>query len=99
MKSKTKGKTKEEGKSKKASFSFQAPQAERVSIAGDFNGWDPATHPMKKDKEGVWKINVNLLPGTYHYRFFVDGEWQNDPTCTACVENPFGTLNCVKKVE
>jgi len=29
----------------------------------------------------------------------VDGEWQNDPNCTEYVENPFGTLNCVKRVE
>jgi 5'-AMP-activated protein kinase regulatory beta subunit len=67
-------------------------------IAGDFNGWDPMTHPMKKGKEGVWTISFDLLPGTYEYKFLVDGEWQTDPVCAACVENPFGTLNCVKKV-
>jgi 1,4-alpha-glucan branching enzyme len=54
---------------------------------------------MKRDKKGVWKASLNLAPGTYQYRFFVDGEWQSDPSCTDCVENPFGTLNCVKKVE
>ena len=93
-----KSRTKQE-KSKKVSFSFQAPHAKGVSIAGDFNRWDSMTHPMRKDKEGVWKIDLNLPPGTYQYRFIVDGEWQNDPVCTACMENPFGTLNCVKKVE
>jgi 1,4-alpha-glucan branching enzyme len=79
-------------------FSFRAPQAERVSIAGDFNGWDSTAHLMKKDKEGVWKIDIALPPGTYLYRFFVDGEWQNDPLCATFVQNPFGTLNCVVKV-
>ena len=83
---------------KKVSFSFLAPQAESVFIAGNFNDWNPASHRMEKDKKGVWKISLSLAPGTYEYRFFVDGEWQSDPRCSDCVENPFGTLNCVKKV-
>jgi 1,4-alpha-glucan branching enzyme len=86
-------------KVKKVSFSFMAPHAESVLIAGDFNDWNPTSHPMKRDKKGVWKASLNLAPGTYQYRFFVDGEWQSDPSCTDCVENQFGTLNCVKKVE
>ncbi|MDP3017097.1 MAG: isoamylase early set domain-containing protein [Deltaproteobacteria bacterium] len=86
-------------KAKKVNFSLLAPQAESVSIAGDFNDWNPKSHPMKRDKKGAWKASLNLAPGTYQYRFFVDGEWQSDSSCTDCVENPFGTLNCVKKVE
>ncbi|HSB07379.1 MAG TPA: isoamylase early set domain-containing protein [Thermodesulfobacteriota bacterium] len=85
-------------KAKKVSFSFFAPHAESVSVAGEFNDWNPASHPMKKDKKGNWKASLNLGPGTYQYRFHVDGEWQNDPDCDECVENPYGTLNCVKKV-
>jgi hypothetical protein len=54
---------------------------------------------MKKDKKGVWKVSLNLSPGIYQYNFYVDGEWQNDPHCTEYVENPFGSLNCVKRVE
>jgi 1,4-alpha-glucan branching enzyme len=84
-------------KDKKMDFSLSAPHAESVLIAGDFNDWNPA--PMKRDKKGVWKASLNLAPGTYQYRFFVDGEWQSDPSCSDFVENPFGTLNCVKKVE
>jgi 1,4-alpha-glucan branching enzyme len=76
-----------------------APQAESVSIAGDFNNWNTISHPMEKDKKGIWKISFNFQPGTYQYRFLVDGQWQTDPNCTECVENPFGTLNCVKKVD
>lgn len=86
-------------KTKKISFSFIGPQAENVSIAGDFNNWDTMSHPMKKDKKGVWKISLDLKPGTYQYNFYVDGEWQNDPNCTEYIDNPFGTLNCVKRVE
>jgi 1,4-alpha-glucan branching enzyme len=86
-------------KTKKVNFSLLAPQSESISIAGDFNNWDTMSHPMKKDKKGVWKASLNLVPGAYQYNFYVDGEWQNDPNCDECVENPFGTLNCVKKIE
>jgi 1,4-alpha-glucan branching enzyme len=91
-------KTSKGRKSKKVTFSLSAPQATSVSLAGDFNDWNTTAHPMKRDKEGIWKASLNLAQGTYEYRFFVDGEWQNDPTCTDCVGNPFGTANCVKKV-
>jgi 1,4-alpha-glucan branching enzyme len=94
MKTKTK-----KGKVKKVNFSLLAPQAERVLIAGEFNNWNTMSHPMEKDKKGVWKISLDLEPGMYQYRFFVDGEWQSDPSCSDCVENPFGSLNCVRKVD
>jgi 1,4-alpha-glucan branching enzyme len=54
---------------------------------------------MKKDKKGVWKVSLDLAPGTYQYKFFVDGAWVNDPDCAEFVANTFGGLNCVKKVE
>jgi 1,4-alpha-glucan branching enzyme len=91
--------TSKEKKPKKVTFSFLAPEARNVALAGDFSDWDPTKHPMKKDRKGVWKVSLNLHPGTYQYRFFVDGEWQTDPHCADFVENPFGTLNCVRKVE
>jgi 1,4-alpha-glucan branching enzyme len=86
-------------KPKKVIFSVTAPQVSSVSGAGDFNNWNTISHPMKRDKKGVWKVSLNLAPGTYQYRFFVDGGWQSDPSCTDCVENLFGTLNCVRKVD
>jgi 1,4-alpha-glucan branching enzyme len=85
-------------KAKKVSFDLLAPEAGNVSVAGEFNNWDPTSHPMKKDKKGLWKVSLSLVPGTYQYRFFVDGQWQNDPTCTSSVGNPFGTSNSVKRV-
>jgi 1,4-alpha-glucan branching enzyme len=54
---------------------------------------------MKKEKKGIWKVSLNLAPGTYQYKFFVDGAWVNDPNCADSVLNPFGGLNCVKEVE
>ncbi len=86
-------------KTKKIPFEFVAPGAQKVSLAGDFNNWDPKTNLMKKDKKGVWKVTVSLKPGRYEYRFLVDGNWVNDPACCDCVPNEFGSQNCVRIVE
>jgi len=80
---------------KRFTFKLHAPDAERVSLAGDFNAWDPEKHPLKKSSAGLWKKMVSLAPGRYEYRFMVDGEWRNDPACTTCSPNPFGSNNCV----
>jgi hypothetical protein len=39
-----------------------------------------------------------LEPGTYHYRFLVDGQWRDDPECTLRVDNPYGSNNAVRQV-
>ena len=80
-------------------FSFLAPQATAVYLAGDFNLWDPESLRLKKDKKGNWKVKLDLPLGRYEYRFFVDGVWQNDSQCTQCVANSFGTWNCVRIIE
>ena len=36
-----------------------------------------------------------LKPGTYRYRFLVDGEWRDDPECELRVANPFGTQDAL----
>jgi len=83
----------------KIQFVFSAPEAQNVSLVGDFNNWDTLVTPMKKDKKGIWKVTVDLKPAKYEYRFFVDGKWANDPSCTECVPNDLGSANCVKIVE
>ncbi len=80
-------------------FSLPAPQAKGIFIAGDFNQWNLSSHPLKRDKKGIWKISIPLEPGQYQYRFLVDGHWQNDPDCSSFIENPFGTLNCLRIVK
>jgi len=91
--------TKKKPKLMKTEFSLSAPQAKSVFIAGNFNQWNLSAHPLKRDKKGVWKISLPLGPGRYEYRFLVDGQWQNDPNCSSFIENPFGTLNCLRIVE
>ena len=84
---------------KKVNFTLAAPEAQNVFLLGDFNDWQADPHSLKKDKKGNWKISINLTPGRYEYRFLVDGEWQNDPNCTALVHNTFGSENCLLTLE
>jgi 1,4-alpha-glucan branching enzyme len=79
-------------------FAITAPTANSVQLVGDFTHWKQAPVPMKKDKDGIWRANVRLTPGEHHYRFLVDGEWQDDPQCTLRVPNPYGTQDAVRQV-
>ncbi|MDZ7373286.1 MAG: alpha-amylase family glycosyl hydrolase [candidate division KSB1 bacterium] len=45
-----------------------------VSLVGDFNGWNPAADVMNRSPDGRWWIVKALAPGTYRYRFVIDGE-------------------------
>jgi 1,4-alpha-glucan branching enzyme len=94
-----KKKTSEKDLVKKVRFQFPAAEVEEVYLTWDFNDWNTNSHPMKNDQNGDWEIMVSLQPGRYEYRFFVDGVWQNDPSCDGCVANDFGSLNCVRIVE
>ena len=79
-------------------FAFQAPTARQVSLAGDFNNWDPKAMPMRKHSDGVWHLNVALKPGRHEYRFIADGVWQDDPNAEQRTANAMGSENCVKIV-
>jgi 1,4-alpha-glucan branching enzyme len=44
-------------------FAVWAPNAARVSVTGDFNGWDGRTHAMRKRRDtGIWEI---FIPGAH----------------------------------
>ena len=79
-------------------FSFKAPGAQSVLLAGDFTGWQDRAIPLQPQGDGLWKITTTLEPGTHHYRFLVNGDWQDDPACTVRVPNAYGTLNAVRVV-
>jgi len=80
---------------KKVSFTLVAPEAKSVLLSGDFNAWNTCSHPLKKDARGKWEIDITLKPGSYQYRFIVDGSWRNDPKCNNVTPNSFGSKNCV----
>ncbi|MBE0477665.1 1,4-alpha-glucan branching protein GlgB [Candidatus Aerophobetes bacterium] len=45
------------GKRQGTYFSLWAPNAKKVSLIGDFNGWDADTHPLhlREDESGIWE--------------------------------------------
>jgi 1,4-alpha-glucan branching enzyme len=51
-------------------FAVWAPNAGRVSVVGDFNGWDGRVHPMRSlGSSGVWEIFIpDIGPGEF-YKF------------------------------
>jgi 1,4-alpha-glucan branching enzyme len=79
----------------KVTFSYSAPHAKSVMLAGDFTGWQQAPIQMKKGKTGVWTKTVSLPAGEYEYRLLVDDDWVDDPSCPNRRPNQFGGSNCV----
>ena len=50
-------------------FAVWAPNAERVSVVGDFNQWDPQAHALRvrADESGIWEgFLAGLAPGTVY---------------------------------
>jgi 1,4-alpha-glucan branching enzyme len=52
-------------------FAVWAPNAETVSLAGEFNDWDTRRHPMRRRNGGVWEIFVPALATGTSYKYNV----------------------------
>jgi len=78
---------------KSVTFVLDAPAGSDVAIAGSFNNWQPQT--MTKGPDGLWRINLHLVPGTYLYKFRIDAEWREDPSNPRRTPNEHGGYNSV----
>jgi 1,4-alpha-glucan branching enzyme len=60
---------------------FDAPDARRVAVAGDFNRWDVDATPLTRDaRSRRWSVTLALREGEHRYAFVVDGtRWVADP--------------------
>lgn len=80
-------------------ISCHCEDASEVFLAGTFNGWNPKATPMKQQHGGDWEAEVELIPGSYEYKFVIDGEWRcesgggENVAHEHCVSNPFGSMN------
>ncbi|HEX8942792.1 MAG TPA: isoamylase early set domain-containing protein [Gemmatimonadaceae bacterium] len=81
-------------------FVFVAPQASKVSVVGDFNGWNATTTPMiRTPNSAVWTVTLPLTTGRHLYSFVVDGSsWIADPAAPLAPDDGFGHANSVKIV-
>lgn len=72
-------------------FVIVAPSASRVSVVGNFNGWNPRASPMERSSSGdAWVRDVTLPPGRHVYAFVVDGVIHVDPSAPRAAEDDFG---------
>lgn len=87
--------------SKKITFSLApeiAAEATEGLLLGDFNNWlHEAGIELKKQKDGSLKATVDLEPGVYQYRYFLnDGRWVNDGNANGySFVGEFGVDNCI----
>jgi len=55
-------------------FAVWAPSAERVTVVGDFNGWDREAHPLRaRANSGIWEGFVSGVEQGAAYKFHVVG--------------------------
>ena len=54
-------------------FRVWAPNAKKVSIVGDFNGWDGEKNPCKRHKSGIWEGKAAGLGKYSVYKYCVVG--------------------------
>jgi 1,4-alpha-glucan branching enzyme len=57
-------------------FAVWAPNAESVSVIGDFNQWDRGSDPMgaRWDETGIWELFIPHVDNGYLYKYFIKSE-------------------------
>lgn len=57
-----------------------APEAQHVTIVGDFNNWNITETPLKRLKSGDFKVTLELpCNREYRFRYIIDANhWEND---------------------
>lgn len=77
-------------------FTLSAPLATRVTVVGDFNGWD-RDHPdfrAVRDPQGTWTLVAPIAQGHHRYAFLVDDSlWVADPRAPLVSDPDFGVPN------
>jgi enterochelin esterase-like enzyme len=85
---------------KVVTFRTRAPKAEKVLLATSdipSEKTPPEPRELKKGESGVWEYTADVAPGTYRYKFNIDGATVADPQNTATSES-FGTVWSVVRV-
>jgi 1,4-alpha-glucan branching enzyme len=69
-------------------FFCHAPEAEQVSLVGDFNNWQPNATPMVRQSNDRWMASLELSHGYHEYAFLVDGKRVLDPDAAGQTKDP-----------
>jgi hypothetical protein len=78
-------------------FDVRAPGAGGVALVGDFNDWDPAATPMRRDDSADrWSVSLPVTRGRHVYGFVVDRHrWLADPAAPLAPGDGFGSPSSV----
>jgi 1,4-alpha-glucan branching enzyme len=75
---------------------FAVDHAEPVSVVGDFNGWDPHAHPMRRRSNGLRSVAVTLpSASTFRFRYLGAGGAWFDEGATDLEPNGLGGTHSV----
>ncbi len=74
-------------------FAVWAPNARKISIIGDFNGWNGDSHVMVSSNSGIWTLFIPDLPEYSVYKFRITAQDnqvfdKSDPFGFAMEERP-----------
>ena len=83
---------------KPINFVCVAPKAGQVCLVGDFNGWNPSSHPMQRQPDGSWLLQIMLHHGHHHYVFLVDGKPALDARAQGIARNQNGERVSLRSV-
>jgi 1,4-alpha-glucan branching enzyme len=79
-------------------FGLEVAGAQRVSVVGTFNNWDPEAAPMRCVGGTRWFVYCPVETGRHEYRFMVDGRMVDDPKGEEFVPAAQGGRNAVLRV-
>jgi 1,4-alpha-glucan branching enzyme len=83
-------------RSQRVQFVLVAPDAKKVAVVGDFNGWDAshAAYQAQHRGGGVWSVTAPVPLGHHRYSFVVDDSlWVADPTAPRVTDYDYGMPN------
>lgn len=74
-----------------------APAVTSVNVPGEFNDpqWNPsdAAFAMTEQSDGSWELTVELAPGTYEYKYYINGAWVENMCDDATWGDPVSPQN------
>ena len=72
---------------KAVNFYCDVRDANAVFLVGDFNDWHPEAHPMRRQPDGAWQLQLELNHGHHHYMFLIDGQMKLDGKAQGVARN------------
>ena len=84
---------------RKVTFTTSAKPGAVVFLSGTFNDWKTDGRQMRDVAgNGVYSCVIYVIPGTYEYKFIVDGQWVADMDNPHSIPNGMDSENSVATV-